>query len=103
MAETHLDHPGDWKWFHGRGPAPVLGPCPHATCPHERGRAIAHGPDFEHYVLTECREPAEEGGCGGTCRGWYAEYPPGEGPFRARFPQEWLHVEALAALRGDQP
>jgi hypothetical protein len=25
MSEAHLDHPGDWYWFHGYGPLPVRG------------------------------------------------------------------------------
>lgn len=70
MAETHLDHPGEIRWFAGYGPAPVIGPCEH-DCPHDMTSSIAHGPDFDHYTLTECN--AE---CAGHCRAWTVEYPP---------------------------
>ena len=80
MAEAHVDHPGDVSWFAGKGPLPVIGPCPHTTCSHDQGGTIAWGPDHEHYTLNVCVVPEREGGCGGTCRGWAAEYPHGEGP-----------------------
>ena len=76
MGEVHLDHPGDVSWWHGQGPLPVIGPCPH-VCEHTIIRTIAYGPDFEHYCLVRCDEPS---GCAGQCRAWTAEYPFGEGP-----------------------
>lgn len=98
MSEAHLDHPGDWRWFSGHGPRPVKGPCPHVDCGHSDVRAIAYGPDFDHYVLDECHT---EAGCNGRCRGWTAEYPPDVaselGLPRFRFPENhlgWLEVEA---------
>ncbi len=97
MAEAHLDHPGDWRWY-GARPAPVIGLCPHDACPHNQTRGIADGPDFEHYVLDECQVPADEGGCGGTCRGWFSEWPPGEGPGGVTYrpPLVWSHVDLQA-------
>lgn len=89
MAEVHLDHPGETRWFKGHGPALVLGPCPHADCPHEDTAAVAYGPDYAHYVLDACKEPD---GCDGTCRGWFGEWPAGHVP-RYRPPSEWLHVD----------
>lgn len=71
MAEAHLDHPGEVRWFKGHGPAPVLGPCPHTDCPHESTAAVAYGPDHAHYVLDAGVEPD---GCDGTCRGWFGEW-----------------------------
>lgn len=88
MAEAHLDHPGDIRWFKGWGPAPVLGPCPHESCTHWGMSVIAHGPDFEHYELVRC---TDEDGCAGECRGWFGEWPVGHVP-RYRPPEQWLHV-----------
>lgn len=103
MSEVHLDHPGDWRWYGGR-PAVVVGPCPHATCPHDGARGIADGPDYEHYVLLQCDVPD---GCAGQCRGWMAEWPEGEGPGgrRWRVPEEWLQVQVSAPVvsPGEQP
>jgi hypothetical protein len=96
VAEAHLDHPGEIRWFKGWGPAPVEGDCPHATCPHESTAAIAYGPDFAHYILDVCEEPQ---GCAGACRGWFGEWPangrygtPGYVPRRYQPPTRWLHV-----------
>jgi hypothetical protein len=72
MAEPHLDHPGEITWFAGHGPAVVLGDCPHDGCSHGLLANIAWGPDFEHYVLDECRDPD---GCNGRCRAWAEEWP----------------------------
>lgn len=102
MAEVHLDHPGDWFWFGGK-PAPVVGPCPHTNCPHDRTRGLAYGPDYEHYVLDECVVREDAGGCGGQCRGWFAEWPPDEGPDgrRWREVQVWMQVDVRAAALRD--
>lgn len=75
MADPHLDHPGEVSWFPGKGPAEVLGSCPHTGCPHDQVACIAWGPDLEHYTLDECRVPAAVGGCDGTCRSWAKEVP----------------------------
>lgn len=91
MADAHLDHPGETRWFKGWGPAPVRGECPHTDCPHEATAAIAYGPDFAHYVLDVCKEPE---GCAGECRGWFGEWPTGHVP-RYRPPEKWLHVPVL--------
>lgn len=96
MADPHLDHPGEVSWFPGKGPAQVLGPCPHTRCPHNAGAAIAWGPDLEHYTLDECRVGPEVGGCDGQCRSWAAEVPIEEGPGKGRIRYSWgpwLHVE----------
>jgi len=80
MAEAHLDHPGEVSWFAGKGPRKAVGPCPHTDCPHEKISTIAWGPDFDHYVLTECKDL-----CGGDCRQWFGEWPSGrykEGPWQ---------------------
>lgn len=89
MAEAHLDHPGEISWFSGYGPAPVIGPCPHTTCPHNMGGNIAWGPDMAHYTLDQC-DVAD--GCNGHCRAWHTDrsvsttpwlqvaYPPVETP-----------------------
>lgn len=92
MAEPHLDHPGEVSWFPGKGPAQVLGPCPHTGCPHNTLAAIAWGPDFEHYTLDECRVPADLGGCGGTCRSWSSEVPRPRGGVRYGW-GPYLHVQ----------
>lgn len=89
MAEVHLDHPGDVRWFKGHAPAPVLGDCPHTGCPHEHTGAVAYGPDHAHYVLDACNEP---GGCDGTCRGWFGEWPAGHTPHYLPV-QRWVHVD----------
>lgn len=59
-----IDIPGGVKFFEGRGPAPVLGPCPH-DCEHRCRTVIAWGPDWDRYELLRC-----DGGCDGQCRGW---------------------------------
>lgn len=93
MAEAHLDHPGEMRWFPGKGPVPVLGPCPHSDCSHNAAGCVAYGPDYDHYVLDECQVPAEDGGCGGTCRAWMAEYPEPRNGVRYR-QGPFLHVAA---------
>lgn len=92
MADPHLDHPGEITWFPGRGPAEVLGRCPHAACPHNEIRSIAWGPDFEHYSLDQCDVPAEAGGCAGTCRSWASEVPTSRGGVRYGW-ASYLHVQ----------
>lgn len=79
MSEAHVDQDvaGTVKWFAGYGPVPVVGECPHRSCGHTVVPTIAWGPDYEHYCLVRCDDPA---GCAGQCRGWAAEYPWGEGP-----------------------
>lgn len=72
MGEAHLDHPGDWHWFMGHGPAEIIGDCPHENCPHHAGSVVAYGPDYRHYELIQC--DVDEG-CNGNCRGWMAEFP----------------------------
>lgn len=96
MAEPHLDHPGEVSWFPGKGPAQVLGACPHRACPHNTLAAIAWGPDFEHYTLDECRVPADLGGCGGTCRSWSSEVPRPRGGIRYGW-GPYLHVQQETA------
>jgi hypothetical protein len=64
VAEPHLDHPGDFHWFKGYGPAPVTGACPH-TCWHNAQTVIAWGPDMDRYELVAC-----DAECGGECRAW---------------------------------
>lgn len=97
MAEAHLDHPGDFHFFSGYGPARVKGPCPHTGCPHHGVSVIAWGPDYEHYELLVC-EVNE--GCAGRCRGWKAEFPYPESLARGAqhlFPDQqrsgWVEVE----------
>ena len=70
MADIQLDHPGDWHWFHGYGPLPVIGDCPHTTCRHLGTSTIAVSPRLDRYELQECDMSAEEGGCAGQCRTW---------------------------------
>lgn len=70
MAQVNVDHPGQVSWFAGKGPAKILGPCPH-DCEHGVIRCVAWGPDNEHYTLVEC---FESDGCQGCCRSWTAEY-----------------------------
>lgn len=74
MAEPHLDHPDEISWFAGYGPAPVLGPCPHATCKHLGQGVIAWGPSLDRYELVECGSinPADEADndCASHCRAW---------------------------------
>lgn len=67
MSVRHLDHPGDWHWFKGHGPAEVIGACPHTTCPHNAQSVIAHGPTLDRYELVTCDV---DDGCAGTCRAW---------------------------------
>lgn len=96
MGEVHLDHPGDVVWFKGHGPCLVLGPCPHVDCPHDMAGAIAYGPDHEHYVLDQC---VVRDGCNGQCRGWFAEWPHGEGPGGITYqPRQYLHVDVPALV-----
>lgn len=59
-----LDVPGGVRFFHGHGPAPVLGPCPH-DCEHRHLSVIAWGPDWQRYELIQCDMV-----CDGQCRGW---------------------------------
>lgn len=102
MSGAHLDHPGEVHWFHGYGPLPVVGPCPHTNCPHNGTSVIAWGPDYEHYELVTCDVDAEDGGCAEQCRGWWTEYPIGEanqrGIPRYQPPREWLNVPMEATL-----
>jgi hypothetical protein len=94
MAEPHLDHPGDIQWFKGKGPTPVVGPCPH-DCKHLGQGVIAWGPTMDRYELVECRikHDEEPDGCAGRCRAWVD----GQG----RVTTDWLTVdfEAAAAVR----
>ena len=76
MAEVHLDHPGDIRWYPDAEPLTAIGPCPHTQCTHEMGTTVAEGPDYDHYTLTECNMP-EPDGCGGKCRAWLGEYRDG--------------------------
>lgn len=92
MAEAHLDRPGEVTWFPNKGPAPVLGPCPHTECPHDMGGCVAWGPDYEHYVLDECSVPAERGGCDRACRSWTSEIPQPNGGVRYAF-APFLHIK----------
>lgn len=82
MAEAHLDHPGEISWFKGYGPAPVLGPCPHAGCPHNAQSVIGWGPDMRRYELDQC-DVTE--GCATECRAW------ADGHGRTTTP--WQHVD----------
>lgn len=100
MAEPHLDHPGEVSWFPGKGPAAVLGSCPHTGCPHDQVACIAWGPDFEHYTLEECRVPAAVGGCDGTCRSWAKEIPRPRGGVQYGW-APYLHVQVPP--RGAEP
>jgi hypothetical protein len=68
--EAHVDNPGEIAWFVGHGPATVVGPCPHADCPHTATGVVAWGPDLERYELVVCDV---DDGCAGTCRGWVAQ------------------------------
>lgn len=78
MADPHLDHPGEIRWFKGEGPAPVLGPCPH-SCKHLGQGVIAWGPTMDRYELVECGiRPSGLGGdntdCAAQCRAWIDGY-----------------------------
>lgn len=64
MSHVHVDNPGEWRWWPNRGPAPVIGLCPHA-CSHESQQVIAWGPDVKHYELVQC-----DAICAGSCRAW---------------------------------
>ena len=71
VPEIQLDHPGEIEWLYGRGPAPVLGACPHA-CKHGRS-LIAMGPTTDRYKLVECNGVRPGGAgteCAGRCRAW---------------------------------
>lgn len=83
MSEPHLDHPGETSWWASHGPLPVLGPCPHGSCPHLDTTCIADGPDWKHYTLNRCVMPD---GCNGECRAWHDE--------RSLPTTSWLHVES---------
>ncbi len=83
MAEAHVDHPGEIRWFAGYGPSPVLGPCPHSACTHNAQSVIAWGPSYERYELVQCDRPES---CDGGCRVWV------DG--RGQVATEWLEVEA---------
>lgn len=94
MAEAHLDTNGEIRWFPRHGPAPVLGPCPHASCTHDMGGTVAWGPDYAHYSLSNCSVPAEQGGCAGTCRQWIGEWPDPIPPGHRRYEfGPFLHVD----------
>lgn len=93
MADVHLDHPGDVTWLVGRGPAPIIGPCPH-DCEHHLMAVIAWGPDYDHYTLLKC-----DAVCAGECRGWTQEWPYNSGKPKFRDPQTWLQVD----LSQEQP
>jgi len=88
MSEAHLDHPGEWRWFHGYGPAEIVGQCPHDSCGHYGTSVIAYGPDFEHYELVTCDDTD---GCNGSCRGWTKEYPTFEANRRGLPRVVWPH------------
>ncbi len=81
LDEATVDHPGEITWHRGEGPLPVIGPCPHADCPHESGRVVADGPDTTRYVLVRCEDAQ---GCNGACRAWQT--------WNAWASSEWLHV-----------
>lgn len=68
VPDIQLDNPDEIRWFEGRGPAPVLGPCPH-NCERHRHSLIAWGPTTDRYKLVECSgyPPSE---CDGRCRAW---------------------------------
>jgi hypothetical protein len=66
-APAELSNLGDVRWFAGYGPEPVVGPCPHRSCPHNHQSVVAWGPDFDRYELVTCDV---EDGCDGGCRGW---------------------------------
>lgn len=74
MAEPHLDHPGEITWFKRYGPAPVLGPCPHAACKHFGQGVIGWGPSMERYELILCGSidllDESDSDCASTCRAW---------------------------------
>ncbi len=68
VPDIQLDNPDEIRWFEGRGPAPVLGPCPH-NCERHRHSLIAWGPTTDRYKLVECSGyPTSE--CDGRCRAW---------------------------------
>jgi hypothetical protein len=71
MGAIHLDHPGDFHWFHGYGPRKVIGPCPHKGCPHNATSVVAWGPDTARYELVDCDVGD---GCAGNCRAWVNSY-----------------------------
>lgn len=66
-GKIHVDHPGEISWFHGYGPLPIVGPCPHLDCPHNAQSTIAWGPDYERYELVVCDV---DQGCASWCRAW---------------------------------
>ncbi len=94
MAEPHLDHPGRMSWYRGRGPAPVLGPCPHDNCEHWGTSVVGWGPTMERYELVECgsldRAAESPGDCATTCRAWVD----GDG----RTTTAWVHVDLNAEV-----
>lgn len=83
MAEAHLDHPGDIHWFHGYGPATVLGNCPHGNCAHNAQSVIAWGPSYDRYELVACDVI---NGCATGCRAWVDS--------QGRVVTPWLQVDA---------
>lgn len=91
MAESHLDNPGEIRWFSGEGPAPVLGPCEH-NCQHWGQGVIAWGPTLDRYELVECGT-RDDDGCAARCRAWV------DG--RGRVTTAWLTVDldAVAVAR----
>lgn len=83
MSESNLDHPGEFSWYKGRGPSPVVGPCPHVGCSHNAQSVIGWGPTYERYELVQC-DVAEH--CATGCRAWVDD--------RGRETTPWLQVEA---------
>jgi hypothetical protein len=72
VPDIQLDNPDEICWFYGRGPAPVLGPCPHDCRRHTHRNPHAHsliawGPTTDRYKLVECNGDTE---CAGRCRAW---------------------------------
>lgn len=94
MANAHLDHPGEIRWFRGYGPRPVLGPCHHHNCRHLGVSVIADGPSYERYVLVQCDGEGHPRG-GPTCQGWCRAWQ----DHADREVTPWLMVKAL--LGGD--
>lgn len=64
-GKIHVDNPGEIRWFAGKGPSRVVGPCPHDGCPHNAQSVIAWGPDYARYELIQC-----DADCAGHCRAW---------------------------------
>lgn len=81
-GKIHVDNPGEIRWFHGYGPARVIGPCPHDICRHHAQSVIAWGPDYERYELAVCDVDEH---CAGRCRAWTDGGPV--------VTSQWLQVE----------